>query len=282
MRNLIQFIYRNYYFFLFLLLESIAVLMLVQGNNYQRTTFLNSSSAVSGNLYAALTEVTDYFNLKTTNQILAEENAQLRDQLKSSFENFSDKMNLVKDSSFKLKYTYLVARVVNNSTNRKLNYITINRGYKQGVNKGMGVITANGIVGVVRDVSENFATVMSVLHKDMNAPVAIKKFNENGILQWDGVDYRYGMIKNIPSHLKLKVNDTIVTSAYSSIFPEGIITGFVQEVIPVEGNTFNELVIRYSVDFRKLAYVYVVNNLFREEQQLLEERTINSDPKDKQ
>lgn len=279
MRNLFLFIYKNYLFFLFLLLQSVAVFLLVQNNNFQKSRFLNSSNKVAGSMFQAYSNITDYFELKHTNEILSEENAKLRNQLKSSFYAYNKSEHTINDSIYKTKYTYINAKVVNNTTNKEHNYITINRGYVHGVRKGMAVISPNGVVGIVREVSDNFATIMSVLNKSSNIPVAIKKYNENGILQWKDNDYRYGYMANIPSHLNVKTGDTIVTSSYSSIFPSGIMSGFVTKVTPVEGNTFNELEVKFSVDFKKLSYVYVVNNLYRDEQEQLENKTLESDIK---
>ena len=276
MRNLVLFFTKNYFIFLFLFLESVAIFLLIQNNNYQRASFINSSNAISGTIYETYTGFTEYFSLKNSNKQLAEENAKLRNLLKSSYANYLVTPELVKDSALKQQYSYIVAKVVNNSTNRKDNYLTLNRGSEQGIKKGMAVICGQGVVGIVKEVSANFSSVMSVLHSKVTVPASIKKYGETGLLIWGETnDYRFGEMKNIPSHLKLLKGDTILTSSYSSIFPAGILVGTIEQVTQITGNTFNNLKIRLSVDFGKISYVYIVNNVLKEEQENLEKATQN-------
>jgi rod shape-determining protein MreC len=277
MRNLAAFLVKNYYLFLFLFLESIAVFLLVSNNSYQRAGFINSSNVVAGSIYETWSGVTDYLALKHSNELLADENAALRNQLKNAQADYTVKPVSVSDSVFKQKYIYIPARVVNNSTNRKNNYITLNRGAKQGVRRLMGVICGEGVVGIVQEVSDNFCTVRSVLHQSMNVPSMIRKFGENSIVTWDGEDNNIGKMDRVPSQLKIVKGDTVITSTYSSIFPAGIMVGTVNEVIPVAGITFNNVRVRYSTQFSKLSYVYVVNNLLQTEQDSLEKETLSKE-----
>lgn len=277
MRNLFLFLVKNYYFFLFLFLEAIAVILLVQNNKYQHAGFINSSNAITGTVYQTWSGMTDYLSLRQANELLAEENARLRSQAKDARTDYTVKQVNISDSAYKQKYSFITAKVVNNSTNRRSNYLTLNRGTQQGVSRGMSVICGEGVVGIVKEVSNNFCTVMSVLHKDVNVPSSIRKFGENTIVQWDGSDYRIGNMDNVPSHLKVVKGDTIVTSAYSSVFPEGIMVGTIETIIPIQGNTFNNIKVHFSTDFRKLSYVYIVNNLLRDEQEKLEKETLSKE-----
>ena len=277
MRNLFLFLAKNYYLFLFIFLQSLAIFLLVQNNKFQRAGFINSSNALAGNVYETWSGLTDYLNLKHANELLANENSQLRNKLKSATADYTTHPVQVTDSVFKQKYSFITSKVVNNSTNRKNNYLTLNRGSQQGVARGMAVMCGEGVVGIVKEVSNNFCAVMSVLHKDVNIPSSIKKYGENTIVHWDGDDYHYGMMENIPSHLKIVKGDTIVTSAYSSIFPEGIMVGTVEEIMPIPGNTFNNVRVRFSTDYKKLSYVYIVNNILRDEQEGVEKQAMQKD-----
>ena len=273
MRNLILFLTRNYYFILFLLLETLSFFLLFQNNHFQRSHFLNSSNALSGNIYETYSEITGYFGLKETNKKLADENVFLRNQLKQSYASPGNSQVTVKDSVHKQQYIYLSSKVVNNSTNRRANYLTLNAGSKQGVKKEMAVICSEGIVGIVRDVSYNFCSVMSVLHENTRIPVNIKKFGENSILTWNGEDEWHAQMERIPSHLLLSKGDTVVTSSYSSNIPEGVMVGVVNDFQKIAGNTFYNVTVKLSTDFNRLSYVNIVNNLMRDEQIQLEKAT---------
>lgn len=273
MRNLILFLTRNYYIILFLSLESLSIFLLIQNNHFQRAHFLNSSNVIAGNIYETYSGITDYFGLETTNKKLAEENAVLRNQLRQSFSSETNPSITVKNNLTKQQYVYLVAKVVNNSTNRKKNYLTLNLGSKQGVKTEMAVISSDGIVGIVRDVSDNFCSVMSVLHDNTRIPVNIKKFGENSILTWNNNDEWHASMERIPSHLQLSKGDTVVTSSYSSIFPEGIMVGTIESFEKIAGNTFYNVTIKLSTDFNRLSYVNVVSNLMKDEQTTLEKAT---------
>lgn len=273
MRNLILFLTRNYYILLFLFLETLSVFLVIQNNHFQRAQFINSSNVISGNIYETYSGITDYFGLREQNKILAEENIRLRNQLGRPLNQKTAFAFTIKDSLHKQQYIYLIAKVVNNSTNRRKNYLTLNAGSKQGVRSEMAVICGNGIVGIVRDVSDNFSSVMSVLHENSRIPVTIKKFGENSILVWDGKDEWHGKMERIPSHLEISKGDSIVTSSYSSIFPEGIMVGTIEGFEKVAGNTFFDVSVKLSTNFSRLYYVNVVNNLMKDEQVTLEKVT---------
>ena len=273
MRNLILFFTRNYYFILFLSLETFSVFLVIQNNHFQRAHFLNSSNTLSGNIYETYSGITGYFGLKEVNEKLATENVILRNQLRGSASLQASAPVSVGDSLQKHQYVFLSAKVVNNSTNRRKNYLTLNAGSNQGVKNEMGVICSEGIVGIVRDVSDNFCSVMSVLHENMRVPVNIKKYGENSILTWTGDDEWHGRMERVPSHLPLKKGDVVVTSSYSSIFPEDVMVGTIESFEKVAGNTFYDVTVKFSTNFNHLSYVNVVNNVMKEEQTNLEKAT---------
>ena len=275
MRNLFLFIWKNNYFFLFFILQTLSIFLLIQNNNYQRASFVNSSNAVTGSIYEMYSAVTDYFNLKQENEKLAKENAELRNKSTASLVDYSIKYVTINDSAYRQQYKFIMAKVVNNSVNRRNNYLTLNRGKMQGISRDMAVICPQGIVGVVKDVSENYCTVMSVLHKNAVIPITIKKFGEPGNLNWDGTDNTVGTISFVPSHLNITKGDTIVTSHLSAFFPEGILVGTIEGYHIVSGNTFYTLHVKFSTNFHMLKHVYIVNNIFKQEQTLLEKTTQN-------
>src|ERR1700741_1453808 len=221
MRNLISFISRNHFFFLFLVLEVICIFLIVRNRSYQSSALLNSANAVSGSLYTAVANGKEYLLLKDENEKLAQENAVLRNMLKSSFDIIPRNVFIRYDTLYRKKYVYIMGKVINSTTNHRSNYLTLNIGANQGVQKDYAIVNSEGIVGVVKDVSPNFSTAISILHKDQKVICKVKKDGSYGPLSWDGADYRYATLTDIPTHVKLVPGDTIVTSALSDIFPEG-------------------------------------------------------------
>lgn len=273
MRNLIQFLSKNSVVFLFLFLEFIALLLLVQNNNYQSSKFFNSSNFLIGNLYSTVNNVNDYFNLKSVNAELAEQNARLQNQNITSFTKVFGNTVEIRDTSYHQKYLYTSAKVVNSSTNKSSNYITLDRGAVNGIEAGMGVISAKGVIGTVKNVSDNFCSVMSVLHEKNAVSAKIKKSGYIGSVVWELGNYREAQLKDIPNHVQLKKGDVIITSGYSLVYPEGILVGRVKDFNLPEGNNFYNITIEFSVDFRQLSHVFIVKNKQKEEQQKLEELT---------
>ena len=228
-------------------------------------------------MYQTYSNFTDYLSLRRSNSELAMENARLRSLVKESSNNFSEKRVEVKDTRYHQKYIYQSAKVVNNSTNRRNNYLTLNIGSKQGVAKDMAVVSTNGVVGLVKDVSDNFCSVMSLLHKDAKISSKLKRDGSFGPLFWEGDDYKYATLTDIPTHVKLVKGDTVITSPYSTIFPEGILVGTVDSYERKAGEYFYTIKVRLSTDFKKLNYVYVISNRMKDEQEQLELKSQKND-----
>lgn len=265
MRHLFAYIIKHYFFFLFLFLEIIAFSFVVQ-NNYQRATFLNSSGRITGSVFNTFNNIAEYFTLKKSNVILAKENARLRQSLKDSFLNTDTLVYYQHDSLYK----YISAKVISNTINKQKNYLMLNKGRAHGIKKDMGVMTSNGIVGTVVDVSEKFSRVMSILHENNKINARIKKNDHIGSVEWDGKYYKQGLLTDIPTHVNIYKGDTIITSGNSFIFPEGILIGTVDEHIIDKGDKFNKAKINFTVDYNNLYFVYVIVNLMKEEQLNLE------------
>jgi len=273
MKKLYNFIYKNNFFFVFLVLEIICFLILSRNSGYQGSSLFNSSNRVAASIYETTAEAKEYLLLKDENERIAKENAILHNQLKSSFAALPLSVYTKNDTLYKEQYRYVSAKAVNNSVNKRSNYITLNIGSQQGIARDMAVINSNGIVGVVKDVSGNFASCMSILHKDVRVNCELKKDHSFGPLSWDGSDYRYATLSEIPTSTPLKPGDTIITSNLSGIFPEGIMVGTVESWEKRQNESFNTIKVKLSADFKKVNHVYVIKYIFKNEKDSLEQTT---------
>lgn len=265
MRNLIAFLWKNYFFFLFVILEIGAFFLIVNNNYYQQRVFVNSTSDFTGNVLEQYNNITAYFALKNANKILAEENTRFYNMRPESFIRTDTAAFFVNDSLYAQQYKYRSAKVISNSIGRRNNYLKLNKGSLQGIKPDMAVVSSNGIVGQVIEVSDHFSSVMSVLNSNARVSAKLKKSNQVGSLFWDGNDYQRGKLVDIPSHVQINVGDTIVTSGYSYTYPEGQIIGIVEDFHIGEGDSFFEVDVKFTVDFNNLSRVYIIQNLFRGE-----------------
>lgn len=257
------------YVVLFLLLFVVCALLMSRTSYYQSSRLMAWTNSVAGGWYQGVHGISGYFGLKAENNRLADENALLRAQMSSSYISYSDSVFTVNDTIYRQRYTYTEARVIKNSWSQQNNYIMIGKGRAHGIAPDQAVISPEGIVGVVVSVSENFATIMPVLHSDSRNSVKVKRTGISGSLVWDGKDYRYAQVIDVPATHQFNDGDTIITSGLANDFPEGVLVGYVVEAIPLSGSGFYEVKIRLATDFNKLDHVYVINNRFRAEQDQL-------------
>jgi rod shape-determining protein MreC len=265
MRKLLVFLARHYFFLLFLVLQIISVTLVVNHNYFQRAAAVSASNALIGSMYESRNEVTQYFGLKDQNIQLSEMNAILLGQLGNAYLNYDTTSYTVSDTVRRLRYTYIAAQVIDNTVSLRNNYLILNRGSLQGVQPGMGVITPIGVVGIVREVSDNFCVVMSLLHKDTKVSASIKRDRTFGQISWNFIDYREGEMVDLPTHSKIAMGDTLYTSGLSEIFPEGIPVGVVMQFERKGGDKTYTVRVKFTTDFRKLHHVYIVRDLMREE-----------------
>ncbi len=244
--------------------------MMYLNNGYQGSGIFNSANKVTANVYNTAANVREYLLLKDENMRLSQENARLYNLIKKGYLAVSLKEYTKNDTLYKQQYTYTSAKVVNTSINRRSNYITINIGKAQGITRDMAVINSSGAVGFVKDVSENYSSVISLLHKDARVNCQLKKDGSYGLLVWEGDDYRYCMLKDIPTHAKMVKGDTVTTSELSGIFPEGINVGIIESYERRNNEPFYTVKVRLITDFKKLSYVYVIKNKFKQEKDSLE------------
>lgn len=273
MRNFFLLIRKYNFFIVFLLLEVVSGILLVRNSTYQRAAVISTSNELVGKVYTAYSNVTDYLVLGETNRILSAENARLRRADSVSFYDPSFHVLRVNDTIGLQQYEYISARVVNNSVSRVNNYITLDKGSLQGIQPEMAVMGSNGVVGIVKDVSEHFSTVISLLHSSTKISSKIKKNDYFGSSVWDGENPQIAKLLDIPSHAQVKVGDTIVTSTYSGIFPRDILVGVVSE-IGTSGESFKEIKLKLATDFQKLSYVYVIRNLLKTERDTIEAKNL--------
>ncbi len=278
MQAIFDFIYRFRATFLFLFLQILCFLMIISFNNYQKAHFLNTASAFSGKLNAWANELNSYFHLRQVNQALSKENARLNTELmrlkQSRFENLTP----IHNEAIISKYQFEPAKVVNKTIHKLRNFITIEKGTADGIQKDMGVIASEGVVGRVVEVSEHYAVVSTILHNQSTFSVKVKLKNLQGepylsYIQWDSRDFRYTKLKDIPLSIPVAVGDTVITSGYNMFFPEKVMVGIVERINPQKTSTFHDIDVRLSTDFNTLSYVYVVKNKLQQEQAELEKDT---------
>jgi len=269
MRNLLRFIIRYHFFFLFLLLETVAVILVVQHNNYQRAQFLTFSKSIQGSYYETSGGIREYLSLRQTNQDLYKENTLLRNQMDRLVRNRETNQSHGIDSIPQRQFSYISARVINNSVNKQFNFITLNKGRHHGIEPEMAVIAPTGVVGVVYATSGNYSTVIPLINRNFRLSAKILKNGYYGSLSWVGSGYKEAILEDIPFHVEIQPGDTIVTSGYSAIFPEGILVGTIADLKAREGN-FDAIPVDISVDYKNLQYVNVIRNLLLEEQRALE------------
>jgi rod shape-determining protein MreC len=273
MKNLLAFITKHHFIFVFILLQLICLWLMVRQNNYQGSRILNSSNAVVGNVYKVAANTREYFSLKQENDMLATENAALRNFLRNNYNILPLKRKYVKDTIYNQQYSYISANVVNVSVNKRRNFITLNIGSNQGIGRDMGVMCSDGIIGYISAVSGNFSSAMSLLHKDAKVNCQLKKDASYGPLIWDGKDYEYCLLTDIPTHARLKKGDTVITSELSGIFPEGLFVGTVESWEQRQNESFFTVKVKLGADLKKVHHVYVISNRLKTERDSLEKET---------
>jgi rod shape-determining protein MreC len=245
--------------------------MIVNGTFYQRSVIINTTNQLTGSVFKAYNSFVGYLSLKKTNQELSEENARLKSLAKKSFIITDTSTFFVEDSVYLQQYQYIPAKVISSTTSKRNNYLMLNKGSRHGIGKDMAVITPAGIVGIVNEVSENFSSVISVLHSRTNISVRIIRNDQIGTMVWDGITYRVGLLLDIPGHAEIQIGDTVVTSGYSYIFPAGVMVGTIKDFEYRSGDYFYDILVDFSVDYNSMRYVDVIKNLYREEQENLKE-----------
>lgn len=267
MRRFFQFLFRYRVFILFLLLEWIGFSLIIKNNPYQGAIYFNSSNAATASVLEISNNISDFFNLRILNASLLEENKALKQRILNNSISYVSLDSTKRDS---LLVSLMSAKVINKSLFYQNNYLTINKGSFDGIEKGMGVIGPDGIVGTVYGVSENYASVFSLLHSSVMISSVHKKTNSLCTTKWDGIDPNYSKIEYLPKHVQISIGDTITTSGYNAIFPENTMIGIVDKLNIQDNATFYDVTIKNATDFYTLSYVYLVRNQRKDEKDSLE------------
>lgn len=270
MLQIFIFFSKNRIVLLFLFLEFMAFILILQSNSYQQSKYISSTNKMSGNLLQKSNNIHNYFELENKNEKLISENVSLKNELEKLKQLHI--LPTVHSKDTLQKYTYLTAKVIQNSYLKKNNIITLDKGSVDGVKPNMGVILPHGIVGITLNVSNHFSTVMTILNSKSSINVKFKKNHHFGSLLWNGKSFTKTQLWDIPIQADIKKGDTIVSGGQSVLFPEQIPIGTISEII-YSNKTFERIDVKLFEDFSALHTVYIVLNKHRDEQQELEDIT---------
>ncbi len=276
MRNLINFLIQYSVLILFLFLEVISFSLIVKNQEYQKSVFLSSSNVTVASFYEMSNSVVEFFKLKASNESLSGENTALKNeiiQLRNQLTAISPEQ---KDSIRfhippEMEYKFISAKVINSSTNKLQNYITLNKGIRDGIKVDMGVVSDLGVVGIVKTVSDKFAVVIPILNDKIRINCKFTKSNYSGTLQWTGFNYQYANLNDIARHVKFSLGDSLVTSGFTNTFPEGIPVGTIDNFNIKESDPYYSIRVKLAVDFRTLSHVKVIDYKNYREQRYLEQ-----------
>ena len=277
MRNLLNFLIKYNYWFLFLLLEVASFILLFRFNHYQQSVYFTSANGVAGKVYEISGGITSYFHLKTANEDLLDRNMWLEQRL-LLLENVLKEKRLDSARLYSMErlapteYQIFKANVIKNSLNKADNYITLDRGTTEGIRPEMGVVDANGVVGIVYKTSPHYSLVIPLLNSKSSISCKIVGSDYFGYLKWEGGNSRFAYLKDLPRHAEFNLGDTVVTSGYSTVFPEGVMVGTVDDMSDSHDGLSYLLKIKLATDFGKVSNVRVISRNGQDEQKALESR----------
>ena len=275
MRTLINFLLRHNYLSLFVLLELISLALLIRFNNYQQGVFFTSANVVIGKVQEIDDRVTQYVGLREENQELAEHNIQLTQEISALRKRLTAIHD--KEPAPSIPLQLVKASVINNSIWESNNYITLNKGERDGVRVGQGVMSYLGVAGIVYMTSSHYSVVLSLLHTKTRLSCKLETADYFGTLLWDGRDPHYMYLEGIPHHAKWKRGDRIVTSGYSDVFPAGLTVGTIVEANTAEDGLAYRMRIKLATNFSRLTNAYAIKGQGNSEQTTLEKRVVEED-----
>ena len=268
MRNLLNFIIRYSTWFVFAIYVLLSCILLSHRDDYHASVLLSSANTVTSSVYRAAASVTGYFNLRSINRSLQESNAALENEvlnLRNEIDEYKAAMSDTSRLNDIRRYDYVLASVINNSTRHPRNYFTINRGTRDGVESGMGVVDHNGIVGIVNVAGPHTARVISILNQTQHFSVKLKDTPYVGSLTWKGGDPGIAYMEELPRHAMYHMGDTVVTSGFSTTFPYGLIVGTIMNRVRTADDNFYVLKIKLASDCKTLSTVRVINDFYKAE-----------------
>lgn len=273
MRTVLKFIIRQHNVIIFLLLETLCIFLTIKYNEYHENSSFSFFKDITGHVHTAYYSIKKYIGTIEENRLLAEENSRLRTLLASAVHDS------VRSTVAKYNIQYIPAKIVYATTRTANNYLIIDKGLNDSIMPDMGVISPNGVVGIVKDVSDNFSTVLPIINVNAHISARIKTNSYFGTTVWDGKNSKIINLADIPYHVKLNKGDTVITSGFSAIFPEGIEIGTIVEFDYNEGNDFYNIKVQLKTDFNNINHVYVIRNLLQKEYKQIEQ-TIKNDKQD--
>ncbi len=265
MQQLFYFIQKYKYFLFFLLLSFIALFFTINNNNFHKSKFISSANQITGGLYEKNSQISNYFNLRSQNEELTSENTRLKNLIEklSSKTDSTVNITVIDSTVYNQKYTYTSAKITRNKYHSLNNFILINKGQNQGIEKEMAVINSKGIIGITEDVSGNYTRVQSILNSNSKINAKLKNSFHFGTLVWNGIDYNVVQLEDIPRQANIKIGDTIITGGKSTIFPEGVLIGTIKKINSQNSN--HSIDIKLFNDMSNIGYTYVVTSLDKEE-----------------
>lgn len=272
MFNILKFLKRYNPILLFVILEVLSIIMIVNSQPYHKRKMVNVSNEMSGKLFELTSQCNAYFHLKEENDRLSANNAMLMNML-SAANMANDSVTTVLGNGMQLSdslsrnsfYCFIPAHVIDNDIYNIHNYILLDKGSKDGIEIDMGVISDHGIVGTVSNVSRNYSSVISVLNPYTVVSAMFKDNKHLANVKWDNMDYRFGVVEDIPSHLVINKGDTLLTSGFSGSYPPDVMIGEVENILPSDNEDFTRARIRFFTNFSTLRNVYIVKNNFKQE-----------------
>ena len=280
MNNLLQFIIKHIHWFVFLIYMVVSCILLFRSNPYQQSVYLSSANSVASTVFEGYSAVTSYFGLKSANEEMQQQNtalllevAQLKKQLRNYQLQIPDTTGILAKSE--QEYSFVVANVISNSVSQPANFITIDRGSLDGIMPEMGVVGHDGVVGIVNVVGKHSARIISLINPYTRLSCKVKKNSKFGTLIWNGEDYRYATLTELPRDGRYAKGDSVVTSGYSSLFPEDIMVGVIVGEDKAMSSNFMAMKVKLSTDFSQLKNVSALNNKMRVELKALETKDNN-------
>jgi rod shape-determining protein MreC len=283
MQRLLEFLFKKGHWFVFILCEAISIMFIYRYNAYHRNVFLSSANTVAGYTSSIYNYGASYIKLRDDNKILFERNSMLemeifdlRQQIQTLKANMLSFDSIMADAGT-AEYSYITAQVVNSSISGYLNYITINKGLKDGVTADMGAVSIYGIVGIVSTVDDHFSVIIPILNPKSRISCKLYRGDYYGTLSWDGRDVRYANLEELPLHAEFQEGDTVVTSGYSAVFPPGVIVGTVAGLDDSRTHNFYSLKVKLATDFQKLKAVRVLKGTYWQERSTIEQKARKND-----
>ncbi len=270
MQQIFNFLIRNKNSILFLILFAVSVFLTIQNHAFHKSRFISSANFISGGVYSWANNINTYLHLDEYNERLLEENNKLRNIIS----NINDSISVEKQldsTSFEGDYLFRTARVINNNFAKVDNYLTLNRGEKSGIQPEYGVITSQGIVGIVDRVNKNYSRVISILNSRSRINAQLKSTNHFGSLIWDGKDPNIVQLIDVPRQAPVQKGDTIITGGRSLIFPKGLPIGSITDFTLDQTKSYYTINIKLFNDMTNIGYVYVIENVRKEEIEKLQE-----------